>query len=126
MNKSLEPIIVAGLAFVEQSSNDVVKRLMMWRHKEIAHRDETFALHGGLSDKFPVSRVEIQQLIDEGMTIINRYYGAFFGVFYSHPPPDICDYERLLAAVHADLERRRQALRDEIARAEDAEREGRR
>lgn len=117
MNKSLASAIVGDLAFVEQSSNDTVKRLMMWRHKEIAHRDETFALHGGLSDKFPITTTEIQQLIDEGMAIINRYYGAFFGVFYSHPPPDISDYERLLAAVAGDLERRRQTLRDEIARS---------
>lgn len=117
MNNALEPAIAADLEFVEQSSNDRVKRLMMWRHKEIAHRDETFALQGGLSDKFPINWTEIQQLIDGGMAIINRHYGAFFGVFYSHQPPDIGDYERLVAAIHYDLERRRQARRGEIAGA---------
>ena len=117
MNKALEPAIAADLAFVDQDSNDRVKHLMMWRHKEIAHRDETFALQGGLSDRFPITWAEIQQLIDGGLEILDRYYGAFFGVHYSRQPPDINDYERLLAAVDGELQRRRQALRDEIARA---------
>jgi len=53
MNNALEPAIAADLEFVEQSSNDRVKRLMMWRHKEIAHRDETFALQAGSRTSFP-------------------------------------------------------------------------
>jgi hypothetical protein len=90
--------------------------------QEIAHRDEGFALDGGLSDRFPITWVEIQRLIDDGVKIVNRYYGALFGVFYSHQPPDISDYERLLASVAGDLERRRKALWDEVKRArEEAE-----
>ncbi len=48
---------------------------------------------------------------------MNRYYGAFFGIFYSHQPPDISDYERLLASVAGDLDRRRQGFREEMERA---------
>lgn len=61
-----------------------VAKLRQWRHKLIAHRDYDLALDGAeqFLMQYPVDLVEIQALIDQGFSMLERW--AFY--YHARPP----------------------------------------
>ena len=71
--------IQQDLDYVSQEKNVVVKHLMQWRYKLIAHRDTKKVTSGQrISDDFPIKYDDLQALINTGFEILNRYGVTFF------------------------------------------------
>ena len=105
------------LRYVELQSNPVVKRLMMWRHKEFAHRDVEFAFAQNLNELYPIRFTEIQRLLDRGHAIVSRYYRAFFGTHFMARISGSDDFKSTLKFVDAEIQHRDDELNRQIVEA---------
>lgn len=84
------------------NANPLVKKLMVWRNKYLAHRSRSSALDPrGFAEENPILFSEIKKLIENGLRIVNFYSGLFSATFHASLPID--DYKCLLEAVRRDL-----------------------
>lgn len=98
------------------SGDASVKKLTVWRNNYFAHRSRSSALDPkGFSSQHPILFSEIEALIDNGLSVVNRYSSLFSATVHTSLP--IKDYEYLLDAVRRDLEAREARIREEVATA---------
>jgi hypothetical protein len=99
-----------------RDTNPLVHHLMMWRHKEFAHRDIRARLSGFLNDH-PVGFDDIEQLLTRGFDIMNRYSVIFFNTAFMRDMLGLDDYERVLRVVDENIASHERQLDDQIERA---------
>jgi hypothetical protein len=88
------------------SQNSLVKKLMIWRNNIIAHLGVKVSLGKKeiLSDN-PLDKEIIETLLDEGLTIFNRYSNLYRASTYSRKVEDYDDFKSLLKFVNLGLEK---------------------
>ena len=100
---------------VNEASNPLVKNLMMWRHLFIAHRDAGKLLKGvALGEKYPLTFMDVESLLDEGAHIVNRYGILFIAQSHSRAMVGHDDYLRVLEAVRAELTAQEASFQEDI------------
>ena len=113
----------ADLASVSHEKSQVVKHLMMWRHKLAAHRDAGKIVGDRrLGDDYPITYDELDALMDNGFRIVNRYSVHFFS---TSSLPEIIgadDYLKVLRTLQDDVEARAARLQEEVKQAFELER----
>jgi len=84
----------------------IVKKLMIWRHKNIAHTDAQLLLTGNkiLLDN-PLYDEEIKQLLDHSLNIFNKYSLLFCNNSWSSQIVGHYDYNSLLKFINLGLEK---------------------
>jgi len=107
----------ADLKFASEDSNPVVKNLMVWRHKEVMHRDLGKAVARDLAEKYPVSGADVALLLERGFKILNRIGVAFFGSSFLPEIHGADDYLKVLKTLQADVESREARHRADVERA---------
>lgn len=90
---------------VNEDSNPLVKHLMMWRHLVVAHRDTGKLLKGvELGTQYPLTFTDVQALLDDGLSIVNRYSILFIATSHARQIIGHDDYLKVLQAVRAQLD----------------------
>lgn len=98
-------MIQRDLDFVSPS-NFLVKKLIVWRDKHIAHRDPSPVLNPEeLTRRYPLLYTEIDELIREGLRIVNEYSSLFVATTHSSGVVGADDYLTILKAVRESLNR---------------------
>lgn len=86
-------------------SDPLVHKLVMWRHKYIAHRDSHFALNPKKFDaQYPLLFTEIDVLINRALEIGNRYSLLFDATAHATLMVGRDDYLNVLNAVREHVE----------------------
>ncbi|MFH0794213.1 MAG: hypothetical protein V2A74_09315 [bacterium] len=87
-------------------ANPVVKKLILWRNNAVAHRGTkaTLADMAELGDN-PISRSEIDGLLDGGYRILNHYSNLFRASGWSRGIVGDDDYKALLKFIRLGLEK---------------------
>lgn len=115
-------MIQRDLDFVSPN-NLLVKKLIVWRDKHIAHRDPSPVLNPEeLTQRYPLLYTEIDELIREGLRIVNEYSSLFLATTHASGVVGADDYLNILRAVRdslsrhdAAVERQWQMLQHEIS-----------
>lgn len=98
-------------------TNPLVKTLIAWRHNVLAHRNADIIIREqNLSDKFPFSRNDIEELLSKGMSIMNHYNGLFKAVSHSTQIVGHDDFKYVLTCIRETLKRREEELEAERKR----------
>ena len=98
--------------FVSEA-NPPVKALVFWRQKYFAHRSaKHVAKNRNLADHYALNLNEIEQLLKEGIDILNRYSTLFHSISYSTKIVGHDDYLNVLEAIRSVLKQHE----DELAR----------
>lgn len=72
------------IEFVSES-NPRIKNLKKWRDEVFFHRDPRhLLLDTKLESTNPLQYAEVEKLIDEGATLVNRYSGYFNAVYFGN------------------------------------------
>lgn len=89
---------------VVSKSDPLVQKLVMWRHKYIAHRDSNLTLNPNeLAAQYPLTFAEIGELIDRALGIGNRYSLLFNATAHATLMVGQNDYLNVLNAVREHL-----------------------
>ena len=100
---------------VAHDSNPLVKKLMMWRHGFVAHRDAGKLLKGTApGQSHQLTFADIQTLLDNGLAIVNRYSILFVAASHARHIVGNDDYRRLLQAMRARLDAYDARVQEEI------------
>jgi hypothetical protein len=94
----------ADLEWVTQDTNQTVKNLTMWRHKEFAHRDVRKAVNSDLAVEYPITYDDVAKLLERGFDIVNRYNALFFSTHFMREIMGLEDYERVLRTLQDRVE----------------------
>jgi hypothetical protein len=94
----------ADLEWVSQDTNQVVKHLMMWRHKVYAHRDIRKTVSGDLAADYPVTHDDVANLLEQGFSIVNRYNAVFFRSHFAREILGLEDYQKVLRILQDRVE----------------------
>lgn len=98
------------IAFVS-NENDLVQKLTIWRNNLFAHKSAQNAVRNyNIANDFPLTSEDIDNLLTEGMNILNRYSLMFLANTYSTQIIGHDDFTFLLGCVKKDLAARREAL----------------
>ncbi len=92
------------LEWVSQDTNQVVKHLMMWRHKVYAHRDIRKTVSGDLAADYPVTDDDVAKLLEHGFSIVNRYNAVFFSSHFAREILGLEDYQKVLRILQDRVE----------------------
>ena len=83
----------------------MVEKLLVWRDKYFAHRDLKEVLSGNrILAEYPISFSEIEELVNRGFDLYNKYLGIYKEHFWSSTPIGHDDYMRLLKASSVGLQ----------------------
>ena len=81
-------------------SDTLVKRLIIWRHNIIAHRNASNILNKkDITKDYPITRDDIFKLLNNATSILNRYSGLFRASTYSTQIVGHDDYLYVLKAM---------------------------
>jgi hypothetical protein len=81
-------------------ANPSVKTLLIWRNNIIVHKSAKHANKDfNLPNDYPLSLNNIEQLLKEGMVILNRYSNLFHATTYSTKIVSHDDYRNVLDAI---------------------------
>jgi hypothetical protein len=95
------------------SSNPIVKKLMIWRNKIIAHRDAKVSLgKTQILKNNPLSESEIETLLDKSFNILNRYLNLYSASTWSRKAIGHNDYLSLLKFLRIGLEKYTEDITD--------------
>lgn len=95
------------IEFVNMDSNKLVKNLFMWRNNIVAHKSSKYIIKElNYPSDYPLSISDINELLTEGMSIINRYSQLFRASTYSPQIVGYDDYKYILSCIREDLKRR--------------------
>ena len=99
-----EPATVErDLDFVSPN-NLLVRKLIVWRDKHIAHRDPSPVLNPEeLTQRHPLLYTEIDELLREGLRIVNEYSSLFVATTHASGVVGADDYLSILKAVRESL-----------------------
>ena len=98
------------IAFVS-NENKLVQKLTIWRNNLFAHKSAKNAVRNyNIANDFPLTSEDIDNLLVEGMNILNRYSLMFVANTYSTQIVGHDDFTFLLDCVKKDLAARREAL----------------
>lgn len=104
------------IAFATESNNSV-RRLVKWRDKQFVHRDSTHVIRKLEFDKNDLPTYgDIESLLDNGMTIVNRYSALFTSHTWGSKFIGQDDYSFALDLIRDGLKFRRIALEAEYAK----------
>lgn len=99
------------------ASDELVKRLVVWRHSAVAHRSREYALRPHeVVARSPISLDDMQTLVDRGTQILNRYSDLFDANVFSTQMIGRDDYRRVLEAVRSHLLKRKMEFEAEVRR----------
>jgi hypothetical protein len=99
------------------NSNPLVKKLTIWRNNFYGHRSSYHALDSdSLERQWPLSVTDIEQLLANGVTVVNRYSILFLAEAHSTNMVGRDDYLSLLKAVRESLDAREARIQEEIRR----------
>lgn len=105
--------LASDLAFVS-SENSMVRRLTVWRNNLFAHRSAQNAVRNyNIAGDYPLTDDDIDNLLTEGMAILNRYSLMFVANTYSTQIVGHNDFTFLLECVRKDLVARRAAFNND-------------
>ncbi len=97
--------LAADKQLVNEKTNALVKNLMKWRNWFVAHRDAGKILNGRvLGEEYPLSFDDVQTLLNNGLSIVNRYSILFIATSHMDRMLGHDDYLRVLLAVRAQLD----------------------
>lgn len=94
-----EDKFIADLAFVSEKTNELVKKLVIWRSNFLAHRSLNFVLPSSSVMPDQPSSADMQILISRGFDILNRYAGYFEATSYSQNIFESDDFKFVLEAL---------------------------
>ncbi|MBN2075145.1 MAG: hypothetical protein JW762_06310 [Dehalococcoidales bacterium] len=90
-------------------SNDLVKRLIIWRHNIIVHKTALNIVNNQqVNENYPISREEISILVHRSTEVINRYSSLFRALTYSPRIIGHDDYLYVLRSIQENLNRLKQ------------------
>jgi hypothetical protein len=120
---TLDPIqLQKDRSFVSHQTNPIVKALMFWRNNLHVHQSRAHAIAPDtLDERYPLSSDDLETLLDEGMTILNRYAGMFNAIVYSTQIVGDDDFLGVLDAVKEARERRIVTFNERFRRAKNSE-----
>jgi hypothetical protein len=101
--------------FYSSKDNLLVKKLMIWRNNIIAHQGASITLGDNkiLLDN-PLSPDEIENILDEGITIINRYSNLYRASSFARKIIGHYDYKSLLKFINLGLEKHESEINKQI------------
>lgn len=110
----------ADVAFVDEDTNEAVAHLRMWRHKFLTHRDAGKIPDGWtLAEDAPLTTEDVNSLIGNGFTIVNRYGFGFFSTGTSRNVHGHGDYIRVLKTLQQSAEAFAAPLDEQLRQAEE-------
>lgn len=95
------------------TAEPLVKKLTIWRNNYIAHHSQSALTLGEFTKQYPLSFVEIESLISNGIGIVNDYSHLFQASHYTNYKPT--DYKFILEALRRDLQAREARIQKEWA-----------
>jgi hypothetical protein len=85
---------------IASPSNEVVKKLILWRNNIVAHRGAKFTLgRKKILEDNPLSQEEIDDLLDKALSIINKYSSLFRASSWSRNMVGQDDYKECLSLI---------------------------
>ncbi len=106
------------IAFVSEE-NPLVKNLIVWRNNFFAHRGTKHAINkNGLETDYPLTIEDVEELLSEGMRILNRYSSLFGASTYSTNMIGHDDYQHVLKSIQEHLASYEQRIEEEIKQFE--------
>jgi hypothetical protein len=99
------------------SNNELVTKLLIWRHNIIAHKNAKNAISKvNIPSKYPIMKKEVDELLTRATTILNRYSGLFNATTYSTNMVGSDDYLYILETITDKIARDKEILDSEIAK----------
>jgi hypothetical protein len=97
--------------------NPVVKKLLVWRNNIVAHRGAKVSLgRKDILDNNPISKAELEDLLDRALKIFNHYSHLFRASTWSVQIIGEADYQHCLKMLHKGIEATKAEHQAEIAR----------
>lgn len=84
--------------YVSKETNPLVKKLIDFRDKQVAHTDKSYILNDSLNIN-TIFWAEVEELISRGIKIFNTYEGLFRASSWVPDMPGEEDYQRVLKSV---------------------------
>lgn len=98
-------------------ADSLVKKLVIWRHNYIAHRNSDYALNpNDLSSQYPLLFAEIDELLKRALEVGNRYSLLFDASICSTMMVGGDDYLNVLKAVREHMQAYERRLNEEWGR----------
>jgi hypothetical protein len=95
-------------ADLDSLGDDLVRRLITWRHSAVAHRSREYALNPqNVVARSPISLDDMDTLVERGTRILNRYSDLFDANVFSTHMVGREDYLRVLKAIRSYREDRK-------------------
>lgn len=95
--------------------NPLVRKLILWRHNIIAHLGAKVSLgHNQVLENNPLSKEEIETLLDESFLIFNRYSSLYSATTYSRKVVGHDDFKSLLKFMNLGLQKWDENIENEI------------
>lgn len=99
------------------ANNPMVKKLIVWRNKIFAHRDaRNVIIKKSLAVSYPLSTSDISELLERGMTILNRYSSLFRASSSSTQIVGHDDYKFVLNCIRSEIKRQEDEFAAEVER----------
>jgi hypothetical protein len=93
------------------NTNPAVKKLVVWRNTLVAHRSPKLTTGQlNLTVQYPISLTDVEALINNARSILNRYSSLFSASIQSSMLIGEDDFKTTLEAVRMDLDRRKRDL----------------
>ena len=106
--------IQKDLDFLDIKKNPSLKKLVIWRDKHFAHRDPSPVRNPKeLTDRYPLLYTEIDELLKQGLRIVNEYSSLFVATTHSSGVVGKDDYMSILKAVRESLIRYEERMEKE-------------
>ena len=107
-------MIHKDLEFLDIKKNPLLKKLVIWRDKHFAHRDPSPVLNPEeLAGRFPLLYTEIDELLKQGLRIVNEYSSLFVATTHASGVVGKDDYMTILKAVRESLIRHEEQIEKE-------------
>jgi hypothetical protein len=107
--------LARDLAYVSEA-NPIVKKLIVWRNNIVAHRGAKLSLgRRDILDKHPISKSELEKLLDRSLKMFNYYSSLFRASTWSRLIGEE-DYMRCLKMIRKGIRATREEHRKEMAK----------
>jgi hypothetical protein len=113
-----EKQLETDLVYVSEE-NPLVRNLIIWRNNFFAHRSAKNAItKRNLAEDYPLTIKDVEELLVEGMRLINRYSGLFQASTYSTNMIGRDDFQFVLKSIQEHLALIEQRIEEERKRWE--------
>jgi hypothetical protein len=101
------------------TNNPLVRNLILWRNKIFAHRDaRNVIVKERVAVSYPLTISDISELLERGMTILNRYSSLFRASSSSTQIVGHDDYQYVLHCIRSEIKRHEDEFAAELKRYE--------